>query len=125
MPWHDLERGRRALKAGGLSAGTSARVLGYMMDGAQPMRDGQPAGSFVLLPDPGSGAHPAHRFGDQMIEVHLAAGETVRFAEGRLVWVWGTWRVMRGAPGGQIPLYRLDDARMESADRTDIPKYFR
>jgi hypothetical protein len=123
--WHDLERGRRSLKTGGLSAGTMARVLGYMMEGAQPMRDGATAGSFVLLPDRGSGTHPAHRFGDQMIEIRLAAGETVRFSEGRLVWVWGTWKILAGDPGGQVPLYRLDDARVEPADRTEISKYFR
>jgi hypothetical protein len=60
-----------------------------------------------------------------MIEVRLADGGTVRFSEGRLVWVWGTWRVIAGDPGGQVPLYGLDDARMESANRTEISKYFR
>jgi hypothetical protein len=89
------------------------------------MRNGATAGSFVLLPDRGSVTHPAHRFGDQMIEICLAPGETVRFSEGRLVWVWGTWKILAGDPGGPVPLYRLDGARIEPANRADIPKYFR
>jgi len=125
VAWSNLERGQPALKVGGLAGGTAARVLVDMMDGTQPIHDGQLTACFVLLPDAGSAIHPGHRFGDQMIEVRLPAGEKVRFSEGSLVWVWGTWRVLAGNPDGHDPLYQLVDARLESATKADIPKYFR
>ena len=125
VAWCNLERGHHALKVGGVSSGSAVRVLGYMMDGTQPIRDGQLITRFVLLPDAGSAIHPGHRFGDQMIEVRMGAGETVRFTEGRLVWVWGTWRTLAGDTDGPVPLYQLVDARVESANQADIPKYFR
>jgi hypothetical protein len=78
-----------------------------------------------LLPDAGNAVHPAHRFGDQMIDVRLQAGGTVRFSEGSLVWVWGTWRPLSGNPNRDKPLYEVEDARMEPAAKADIPKYFR
>ena len=101
------------------------RALGYMMEGDQPVRDGQVVRRFVLLPDKGNAVHPAHRFGDQMIDVQLRPSDSVRFSGGSLVWVWGTLRALPGDPGGPIPLYRLEDARVEPADEGEIPRYFR
>ena len=87
-----------------VSSGSAARALGYMMDGSQPARNGELVHCFFLMPDAGSTIHPAHRFGDQMIEVRLVPGDTVRFNEGSLVWVSGTWRNIPGDPNGHDPL---------------------
>jgi len=125
VAWYDLERGHRALKTGEPSTGTAMRVLGYMMEGDRPIPNGQPVARFVLLPEAGNAAHPPHRFGDQMIDVRLKEGDTVRFARGSLVWAWGAWRPLPGDPKRDKPLYELQDAHVESAGATDIAKYFR
>jgi hypothetical protein len=96
-----------------------------MMSRRQPVGDGQFIVCFVLLPDAGSAVHPAHRFGDQMIEVRLRAGDTVRFSEGNLVWVSGAWTILHGDPNGPEPLYALVNAQVRLADKSDIAKYFR
>lgn len=124
LAWPELERGKRSLSAGGISSGTMIRALGYMMDGDRPIRDGEHVRSFVLLPDAGTLVHPAHRFGDQMIEVRLATGDTVPFSEQSLVWVWGTLRMLPGDPLGPKPLNILENARTEPATKVDIQKYF-
>ena len=125
VAWCDLERGHGALKEGGPSAGSPTRVLGYMMDGDKPVRDGTHVNRFVLLPDAGSAVHPAHRFGDQMIDVQLRPGSSIVFKGSSLVWASGTWKVLSGNPAGDRPLYQLQDADVENADKADIPKYFR
>ena len=125
VAWYDLERSHGTLKAGAPSAETPTRVLGYMMEGDQPIRDGKEVNRFVLLPDAGSAAHPAHRFGDQMIDVQLKAGTSIAFKGSSLVWVSGAWRLLAGNPAGDRPLYQLSDAQVEKADETEIPKYFR
>ena len=96
-----------------------------MMDGARPIRAGQPTNSFVLLPDAGQLLHPAHRFGDQMIAVQLRDGDTIKFSPRALVWVWGTLQSSPGDPVGNEPLYALRDARAIPALKADIDKYFR
>lgn len=125
IAWSDLERGHIALRVGGPSAGISARVLGYMMEGDHPVSDGQMVARFVLLPDAGNAVHPAHRFGDQMIDVCLKPGDTRRFAAGSLVWAWGKWKPLAGNPHRDKPLYQLEYAHVESADKADIARYFR
>jgi len=96
-----------------------------MMKGDWPVRDGERVQSFVLLPDAGNPMHPAHRFGDQMIDVRLDGDTAVRFSERSLVWVWGTLRMLPGDPSGHKPLYVLENARTEPANKADIQKYFR
>ena len=64
-------------------------------------------------------------FGDQMIEVRLEAGNEVRFSERSLVWAWGTLRMLPGDPSGHEPLYILENARTEPANKADIQKYFK
>ena len=125
LAWSDLERNQGALRQGGPSTGAPVRALGYMMEGEEPLRAGQSVSRFILLPDAGSLMHPAHRFGDQMIEVRLRAGEPVRFCGRCLVWVWGTLRMLPGNPKGPKALYVLEAAHSESAAHGDIAKYFR
>lgn len=124
VAWYDLERGAGPQKDRGPSAGSPTRVLGYMMDGDQPTSDGQKVNRFVLLPDAGTAVHPAHRLGDQMIDVQLDAGTSVVFKERSLAWAWGTWGVLAGNPSGDRPLYRLQNARVEKAEKAEIEKYF-
>ncbi|MBZ5625600.1 MAG: hypothetical protein LAQ69_43935 [Acidobacteriia bacterium] len=125
LAWPDLERARHALNAGAISSGAMIRALGYMMEGDRPLRDGERIQGFVLLPDAGNAVHPAHRFGDQMIDVRLQAANEIRFSERSLVWVWGTLRMLPGDPTGHEPLYVLENARTELANQADIPKYFK
>ena len=125
LDWPELERARHALHTGAISSGAMIRALGYMMEGVRPVLDGERVQSFILLPDAGSAVHPAHRFGDQMIDVRLEAGNTVRFSEQSLVWVWGTLRMLPGDPLGHEPLYVLEHARTEPANKADIQKYFK
>ena len=125
LAWPDLERAKHALSVGAISSGTRMRALGYMMVGDRPVRDGERVQGFVLLPDAGNPVHPAHRFGDQMIDVRLSAGNEARFCDRSLVWVWGTLRMLPGDPSGHEPLYVLEDARTEPANKADISKYFR
>ena len=123
LAWYDLDRGRQSLKEGGTSTGARMRALGYMMNGDQPVRDGQIVRRVVLLPDKGTAMHPAHRFGDEMIDVQLQPGDNVRYSGGSLVWVWGTLRGLPGDTGRPIPLYQLENARVEPATEAEIPKY--
>jgi hypothetical protein len=127
LGWSTLLQGHsHALNAQAtIFSGAAIQGLGYMMEGVQPIAAGQPTRSFVLLPDAGNLLHPAHRFGDQMMAVHLRESDTIKFSPRALVWVWGTLRTSPGDPAGDEPLYGLDNARAELAPKTDIRKYFR
>ena len=95
------------------------------MDGDQPIRESEPVQEFILLPEAGNLLHPARRFGDQMIAVHLPSGRRVQFTPRRLVWVGGTFRASSGDPVGSRPLYDLEQAQVALASKTEIRKYFR
>jgi hypothetical protein len=127
LDWSTLLLGHtHGLDAGpSLSAGAPVLALGYMFDSDHAMGKGEWVKDFVLLPEAGHVLHPAHRFGDQMIAVHLAPGAQVRFSWRALVWVWGTFRASAGDPVGSTPLYALERARVQTADKGDIPKYFK
>ena len=77
LEWANLRRAHNALIVGAIPSGTMIRALGYMMDGDRPVRDGERVRSFVLLPEAGDALHPADRFGDEMINVELQAGNEV------------------------------------------------
>jgi hypothetical protein len=124
VAWHELELGRHVLKTGGVSTGAAVRALGYMMGCSEPIRNGQSVRRFILAPETGTAAHPAHCYRDQMIEVRLHANEMARFAERSLVWAWGTLEITAGDPGGHTALYILEGARMEPARTEDISRYF-
>lgn len=71
LPGAGLERRARALRQGAsVFAGARVQALGYMMELDRSIRAGEAVRDFLLLPDPGSAIHPAHRFGDQMIAIN-------------------------------------------------------
>lgn len=107
------------------SAGTRLRALGYMTDTGGAVPEGKWIQEFVLLPDAGNALHPAHRFGDQMIGVHLKGDLYVQFCARSLVWVSGVFRELPGDPAGSVPLYSLEDGTVQAADPNEISRYFR
>jgi hypothetical protein len=125
LNWIELERHRSALQQGtGAFTGARIQALGYMMETDRPVPTGKSVREFVLLPDAGNFLHPAHRFGDQMIVVHLDARE-IRFVPRSLVWAKGILRASPGDPAGSRPLYDLDEAIVFPASKMDIQHYFR
>ena len=82
---------------------------------------GGPVERFLLTPNK---AGPLiERFGDEMIEALFRAGSTNRL--GSLLWVWGTLRALPGEPGGEVPVYVLENAWTEPANLADIANYYR
>jgi len=128
LDWSALQRDRpHAMVAGHEFAafnGVAVQALGYMTDGDRPLTKGEKVRDFFLLPDSGNLIHPAHRFGDQMIAVHLREGDPIAFSPMALVWVWGTLQASAGDPAGAKPLYALDQVRSQPADKAEIRKYF-
>jgi hypothetical protein len=108
-----------------LFVGSPVQALGYMVEGDRAIGEGQWVQDFVLLPEAGNFLHPAHRFGDQMITVHLEPDTRVRFSSRALVWVGGTFRASAGDPAGSKPLYALERARIQTAETGEILKYFK
>jgi hypothetical protein len=106
-------------------AGAPVQALGYMAEGDYACVEGHRVQDFVLLPDAGNVLHPAHRFGDQMIAVHLPRDARVQFRSRALVWVWGTFRACAGDPVGPKPLYTLEHARVQPAETEQIRKYYK
>jgi hypothetical protein len=100
-------------------------VLGYMVDGDHPLREGELVHDFFLLAEAGNVLHPAHRFGDHMIAVHLGNDARVQFSPRSLVWVWGIIREVPGDPAGSTPLYSVEQAGARPADKSEIAKYFK
>lgn len=99
------------------------RMLGYMMDGYRPSRDGERVEMFILLPEAGQFLHPAHRIPDQMVEVRLL--RATPFTYRRLVWVSG---VLERKPGQRDPeqaLYAMSDTTIENAADREITRWFR
>jgi len=127
LSWPSLLR-RHSLTIGTpdeMHAGMEVSALGYAMEPERPLRNGERVKTFVLLPDSGNLLHPAHRFGDQMIEVCLRQGESFEFRAAELVWVHGWLRILPGNPLGQVPLYQLERAHVDAASRTAITQFFR
>jgi len=106
-------------------AAAQVRVLGYMVESESAVPEGQSVRDFVLLPETGHLLHPAHRFGDQMIAVHLRDSTGVRFCYMALVWASGMFRAQPGDPSGPTPLYSIMEASVQRANESDITKYFK
>jgi hypothetical protein len=126
LHWSALLRDHpQSLDAGSpLFTGAKVQALGYMLASDRASGVGEWVPDFVLLPDAGNLLHPAHRFGDQMIAVHLEPDARVRFVSRALVWVRGTFRAFAGDPAGSKPLYVLERAHVQPANKEEIPKYF-
>jgi hypothetical protein len=112
--WPDLERG--------YDGPERVRMIGYMMDGYQPSRDGATVDMFVLLPEAGEFLHAAHREPNQMVEVH--PGRPVVFRYRDLVWVSGTLSRTIGSPGDERANYALTAAEVSLAAEREIGKWF-
>lgn len=127
LGWESLLRDQpHALDAGSATApGAAVEVLGYMMDGNRTLENGKWVQEFTLLPEAGNPIHPAHRFGDQMITVHLRDDARARFSLRTLVWVSGSLQALPGDPVGDKPLYTIEQARAKLAGREEIRKHFR
>jgi hypothetical protein len=113
------------LRDGRFSPDASVQALGYMLESDHPLHTGDSIRDFVLLPEAGNLLHPAHRITDQMIVVHLRAGEQIQFSPRSLVWAWGIFRAAPGGPSYLQPIYHLDQAQAKHADKSEISKYFR
>jgi len=107
-----------------MMVGAADCALGYMAAGDEPVRDGDQTNEFILLPETGNLLHPAHRFGDQMIDVRLRAGGKLRFASQSLTWVCGSFHSSSGDPEGHEPLYVLADADAMRVGRPYVARYF-
>jgi hypothetical protein len=125
VSWKDLEtndeRGRqrdRDLPNG------PARMLGYMMDGYRPARDGTQIEMFMLMPEAGQLLHPAHRLPDEMVEVWLAGGQTIPYLDRQLVWVEGILQRIRQKPREGLAFYGIRGATVEHASERDITRWF-
>jgi hypothetical protein len=127
LNWSELREGHLLTPSSVPTEYTDAlvQVLGYMTEGDGPTLTGELIRDFVLLPEVGDALHPANRFGDQMVAVHLREGNQVQYSPKTLVTLWGTFRAWPGDPTGPKPLYHLEDARAQPADSADIHKYFK
>ena len=126
LSWRDLLQIHHVLNSAAAELdGVKVQALGYMADGDKAIHPGDLVQDFVLLPDAGNLLDPADRFGDQMVSVRLKDTDRIPFSPRRLVWVWGTFRTSRGDPSGPTPLYFLERARAQPADRKDIGQYFK
>lgn len=111
--WGDLEKYHRDGRAS---------MLGYMMDGSTPSRDGASASTFVLMPEAGQWLHPAHRIPDEMVEVWMS--RPISFKYRQLMWVTGRLNRAISRSREEIPSWSLTEAVAESASERDITRYF-
>jgi hypothetical protein len=125
LSWRELLQTHHELSSAAAKLdGAAVQALGYMVDGDKSIHPGDYVQDFVLLPDAGNILDPADRFGDQMVSVHLRRSDRIPFSPRQLVWVWGTFRASWGDSSGPTPLYHLEGARTQPADRADIGRYF-
>lgn len=101
------------------------RLLGYMMDGRQPVADGTSVSNFILVPDAGSLPFSPPRVSEEMIDVRIAAGGAMKFNRGRLVWAEGVLNSCYVSNRGTEPSYCLTDAAALRAEPGDINRFFR
>jgi hypothetical protein len=113
--WPDLERER--------DVPARVRMIGYMMDGYQPSRDGASVDMFILLPEAGQFLHPAHRVPNQMVEVRPS--HPIVFHYRNLVWATGMLNRTIGNPGDDKAAWAMIAAEVTPAAERDISKWFR
>jgi hypothetical protein len=100
------------------------RMLGYMMDGYQPVRDGTPVSMFILMPEAGHLLHPAHRIPSQMVEIRLTSGHSIPYRDRSLVWVTGLLGNTSGTVNGEHADYAMTEASTAFAEDRDIARWF-
>jgi len=118
--WGDLEHDPDRFR---MAAGRS-RMLGYMMDGYAPVPDGRFVDSFVLMPEAGQLLHPAHRVPDEMVEVRLAPGHSVPYADRSLIWATGSLQRVTGIGPAGAAAWMLSDASVQRAEPRDALRWF-
>jgi hypothetical protein len=112
--WPDLE---------GQREGTGRiRMIGYMMDGYQPSREGATVDMFVLLPEAGQFLHPAHRIPNQMVEVHPSHPVVFHYRD--LVWAAGILNRTMSNHRDDKAAYAMIAAEVAPASARDIGKWF-
>ncbi len=75
--------------------GSVVAMVGYMMDGFQPVPELTRVTSFTLMPEAGTWIHAAHREPDEMVEVTMASDSRVPYTDRKLVSVTGRFRHLR------------------------------
>jgi hypothetical protein len=98
------------------------RMIGYMMDGYQPSRDGVTVDMFVLLPEAGQLLHPAHRIPNQMVEVHPSHPVVFHYRD--LIWATGILNRTIGSSRNEKAAYAMVAAEVTPASERDIGKWF-
>jgi hypothetical protein len=98
------------------------RMIGYMMDGYHPSRDGASVDMFILLPEAGQFLHPAHRVPNQMVEVRPSHPVVFRYRD--LVWATGTLSRTMGSRGDEKAAFAMAAAEVNPAATRDIGKWF-
>ena len=126
LSWRELLQTHHELSSAAAKLdGAAVQALGYMVDGDKAIHPGDSVQDFrAATPTPETSWDPADRFGDQMVSVHLTESHRIPFSPRQLIWVWGTFRVSQGDSSGPTPLYHLENARTQPADRADIGRYF-
>jgi hypothetical protein len=113
--WPDLEREPEGSQR--------VRMIGYMMDGYQPSRNGATVDMFVLLPEAGQFLHPAHRIPNQMVEVRPSHPVVFHYRD--LVWATGILNRTMSIHGDDKAAYAMIAAEVSPATERDIGKWFR
>ena len=115
-------RGTKAMEA--MREGGNVRILGYVLDGKSPARDGEPVREFLLSAEAGHTLHPAHRDPENTVEVVLDGAHLFRFHFRELVWVTGRLHRASTRVDGAISHFMLEDARVKPARPDEIKQYF-
>ena len=118
--WPDLERPHEGV---GRVSPQRVRMIGYMMDGYQPSRDGAAVDMFILLPEAGQFLHPAHRIPNQMVEIRPSHPVVFHYRE--LVWATGILNRTMNSHRGDMAAYAMVAAEVNPATERDIGKWFR
>jgi hypothetical protein len=111
-----------AAETAGESRSGRVRMIGYMMDGYRPSRDGEQVEMFILLPEAGEFLHPAHRVPDKMVEVRPV--HPIAFRYRQLVWASGTLNRTLARRGDDRAAWAMSDAEVSPASDRDIGKWF-
>lgn len=97
------------------------RMIGYMMDGADQIKEGVFTSTFVLMSEAGHFLHPPHREPDEMVNVRLR--RAAPFIYRQLIWVTGML-TRNSDKGVESARYTMWDASLFKATQPDITRWF-